>query len=77
TIEAVGDSGALSTALAGPSAGQHLTALRATYGIDVRVNVEENLSLPGSGQVTLRYASGPGTIVSDVPPSPEPEETRS
>ncbi len=77
TIEAVGDFDALSTSLTGPAAAQHLTTLRATYGIDVQVGAGDNLSLPGTGQVTLQYASGPGTIVPDASASPEPEETRS
>ncbi|MCL2090205.1 MAG: DUF881 domain-containing protein [Micrococcales bacterium] len=61
TVEAVGDPDALSVALAGASAGQHLTTLRSTYGIGVQVSVGDNLSLPGTGQVTLRYASDPDT----------------
>ncbi len=82
TVEAVGDADALSQALAGPAAGQHLTTLRGTYGIGVKVSVDEKLSLPGIGQVTLRYASDPTGAVPSAPvpettAPPEPEENRS
>lgn len=71
TVEAIGDFDALSVALGGSSAGQHLANLRATYGIGVQVSVRGNLSLPGTGQVTLRYASDPDAT---VPPGPEGSE---
>ena len=78
TVEAVGSSDAMSAALSGSTAGQHLTTLQATYGIGVQVSIRRDLSLPGSGQVTLRYASDPDSAgsdaaASDTAGSPGPE----
>jgi len=56
TVQAVGDPETLSRALGVSPAGQHLATLHATYGIGVQVAVDDRLSLPGAGQVTLRYA---------------------
>lgn len=75
TVEAVGGSDALSAALAGPTAGQHLTTLRATYGIGVQVSVGKDLSLAGTGQVTLQYACDPTASVPET--MPQAEESRS
>jgi len=59
TVRAVGDPDVLSNALATSSAGQHLTVLSGTYGIGVQVSISDDLSLPGTGQVSLRYAVDP------------------
>ncbi|MCL2422630.1 MAG: DUF881 domain-containing protein [Micrococcales bacterium] len=67
TVQAVGDPDVLAAALATSSAGQHLATLQGTYGIGVQVAVRDDLSLAGSGQVTLRYALDPRHSQEDGP----------
>ncbi|MGN8245593.1 DUF881 domain-containing protein [Cellulomonas soli] len=59
TVEAIGDPADLQTRLAQSSAGTHLASLRSMYRIGVQLKSVQDLELPGSGQVTLRYASVP------------------
>lgn len=63
TVDAIGDAVAMQTALASGAAGQHLATLRATYAIGVDLSAERDLRLPGTGQVTLRFA----TVMSGTP----------
>lgn len=66
-VDAIGDSATLQTQLALGSAGQHLATLRDTYDIGVAVSARTDLRLPGTGQVTLRYASTPAPTSSATP----------
>ncbi|WP_448629457.1 DUF881 domain-containing protein [Cellulomonas soli] len=59
TVEAIGDPAQLQTRLAQSSAGTHLASLRSMYRIGVQLKSVHELELPGSGQVTLRYARVP------------------
>jgi uncharacterized protein YlxW (UPF0749 family) len=60
TVEALGEPASLQTRLALGLAGQHLATLRDTYNIGVQISAQRSLELPGTGQVSLRYASTPG-----------------
>lgn len=71
-VEAIGSPEAVQSALAVSAAGQHLTTLRSTYGIGVQTSSRQDLSLPGTGQVTLRLATVPPAT---APPVPVPEPT--
>lgn len=68
-VDAIGGPTTLQTQLALGSAGQHLATLRDTYDIGVAVSARSDLQLPGTGQVTLRYASTPAL---DPSASPDP-----
>ena len=66
-VEAIGDPDGIQAGFARSTAANHLAFLSGTYGIEVRTTVRRSLTLPGSGNVTLRYASQPT-------PSATPEE---
>lgn len=74
-VEAVGDPVLMQTRFARTPASPRLAWLRTTWGIGAEVSSRKELSLPGSGSVTLRYAettqaSGPtarATATSSVP----------
>jgi uncharacterized protein YlxW (UPF0749 family) len=68
-IDAIGDPATLQTGLAQGLAGQHLATLRNTYGIGVKIVAERSFVLPGTGQVTLRYASTPTSSTPGAVPS--------
>jgi uncharacterized protein YlxW (UPF0749 family) len=70
TVEAVGNAGRLQADLARTAAGQHLATLRATYGIGVATSSQKHLSLPGSGQVVLQYATPVSGSPTPAPSTP-------
>jgi len=73
-VEALGNPVDLQTGLARDTAGQLLTALRTTYGIGVDISRQDSLSLPGAGQVTLRYAVVPeDALPQELRPTPAAE----
>ena len=72
-VEAIGNSVTLQTGLAQSTAGQLLTALGSNYDIGVEISRQDSLTLPGVGQVTLRYASVPeAELPQALRPTPEP-----
>ncbi|GAA3822022.1 DUF881 domain-containing protein [Cellulomonas soli] len=81
TVEAIGDPVGLQTGLAQSSAGSHLASLRSMYRIGVQLQSVQDLELPGTGQVTLRYATVPPDtdlgVLGDTSPtvSPSPGDT--
>lgn len=56
-VEVLGDPQSIQTAFARTTAANHLTTLSGTYGIESTLRAAQELSLPGSGPTTLRYAS--------------------
>lgn len=76
-VEALGNPVELQTGLARDTAGQLLTALRTTYGIGVDISRQDELSLPGAGQVTLRHATVPDDALPDaLRPTPPAADDR-
>jgi uncharacterized protein YlxW (UPF0749 family) len=55
-IEAIGDPKVVQNEFARSAAANHLAFLSGTYGISVTTTSETNLTLPGAGSTTLRYA---------------------
>lgn len=70
TVLAVGDGVDLQTGLARTSAGQHLATLQQRYRIGVDVSARDDLDLPASAQVVLRYAQPPEVSPATVPAGP-------
>lgn len=56
-VESIGDPARLATRFARTAAGQHLAALRNTYGINSAIESEKLLELPGAAQTRLISAS--------------------
>lgn len=56
-VEAIGDPAQLATRLARTAAGQHLSALRNTYGIASKATSQDRLDLPGAGPTRLWSAT--------------------
>lgn len=67
TIRAVGDPDDLQTAYARSGAPAYLQLLGSRYGIQSSVTPQSDLSLPGVGNQTLRYASPAGAGESSQP----------
>ncbi|MGY4642456.1 DUF881 domain-containing protein [Cellulomonas sp. URHB0016] len=59
TVDAIGDAPHMQTSMAQATAGQHLATLRNSYGIGVKMSSERSLTLAGTGQTTLYYATVP------------------
>ena len=71
-VEAVGDVRNMQTAFARSSAANHLALLTGTYGITVSTRAQTELTLPGTGNTTLLYASPLGSdVASSLPPQQE------
>lgn len=64
-VEVVGDAHEIQTAFARSAAAGHLAFLSGTYGITVTTSAEDDLALPGAGNVTLRHATQPDVASSD------------
>ncbi|MCK9793570.1 DUF881 domain-containing protein [Isoptericola sp. 4D.3] len=75
TIRAIGDSEAMQTAYARSGAPAYLQLLGSRYGIQSSLTPQSDLSLPGVGNQTLRYAERSGT--GDSSPSDAPSGTPS
>lgn len=69
-VESIGDSARLATRFARTAAGQHLAALRNTYGIDSAIESEKVLELPGAAPTRLVSASAAEPAVPTGPTAP-------
>lgn len=69
-VQAVGDPSTLQLQFAKGTAGAYVQALRNNYGIEVSVASKQRLSLPGAGEVSLRWAR-PATPETAVPSASE------
>lgn len=69
-VQAIGDPESLQTGLARGLAGQHLATLRDSYDIGVVVRAVRSLELPGTGQVSLQFASTPAPASAGASPTP-------
>ncbi|MGV8966148.1 MAG: DUF881 domain-containing protein [Cellulomonas sp.] len=72
-VDAIGDPAQLETGFARTDAGQHLSALRNTYGISADFSSEDRLELPGSTETQLWSATASGAAelksVASSPPT--------
>lgn len=71
-VEAIGDAVVMQPELARGSAGQYLSTLRGNYGIGVEMSSQSEMTLEGSGQVTLRSARVPEDARPGRPQTPAP-----
>ncbi|HWS58848.1 MAG TPA: DUF881 domain-containing protein [Actinotalea sp.] len=68
-VEAIGDVRQMQTAFARTSAANHIALLTGTYDIAVTTRAAQDLTLPGSGTTTLRYAAVPDPGVASSEPA--------
>lgn len=76
TVRAIGDSDEMQTAYARSGAPAYLQLLGSRYGIESSITPQSDLSLPGVGNQTLRYAEPSGAGESSQP-SASPETSSS
>lgn len=74
-VTAIGSPDTLAADFADSSGGSYVKALQENYGIRVRIEEEERLTVPSAASLTLRYAEVPaGVAATSRPPSPTASE---